>query len=135
MALNPKVAANTANTMLSAAFAVLANGGFLNLYTGTQPDTADTAIIAQVELISFGLNATAFAAPSSGVMAANAIATAIAIATGTATWFRLFTSNGTTAIMDGSVGTSGCDVNLATTTITAGDLIGVTSFTVSLPLS
>jgi hypothetical protein len=35
--------------------------------------------------------------------------------------------------MDGSVGTSGCDLNLATTSLVAGVDVEVTSFTLSQP--
>jgi hypothetical protein len=118
-----------------AAFAALAAGGSVNVYSGVQPTNSDTAITTQIELVSFGLGTPAFAAASGGVMAANAITPSVAIATGGAAWFRIFASDGVTAIMDGSVGTASCDLNLATTTITSGDIIGVTSFTLSMPLN
>jgi hypothetical protein len=82
-----------------------------------------------VELIC---NATAFApAASGGVLTANAITSGTAAATGTASWFRLFQSNGTTAIMDGDVSTSGADLNLNNTSIATSQTVSVTSFTVT----
>jgi hypothetical protein len=42
-------------------------------------------------------------------------------------------SDGTTVIMDGSVGTSGADLNLATTSLVAGVDVEITSFTLSQP--
>lgn len=134
MANNPSIAANTAAQMM-AAFAALAASGTLEIYSGVQPANSDTAVTNQVELVGFTLGSPAFGAASEGVMAANAITPSVALATGTAAWFRLFKSDGTTAIMDGSVGTTGCDLNLETTTITDGDIIGVTSFTISMPLN
>lgn len=51
--------------------------------------------------------------------------------TGTAGWFRLKQSGGT-AVLDGTVGTSGADMNLSTTSLVAGGTVdlGVPTFTV-----
>jgi hypothetical protein len=63
---------------------------------------------------------------------ANTIATdSSAAATGTAAWFRAYKSDGVTGVLDGSVGTSGSDLNLNTTSIVSGATVAVTSFTVS----
>jgi hypothetical protein len=51
--------------------------------------------------------------------------------TGTASWFRCYKSDGVTGVLDGSVGTSGSDLNLNTTSIISGAVVAVTSFTVS----
>ena len=60
-------------------------------------------------LAELRFGATAFGASLAGVATANAItADSSANATGTATWFRVFKSDGTTALWDGSVGTAGC---------------------------
>ena len=37
-------------------------------------------------------------------------------------------SDGSTVLFDGTVGVSGCDLNIATTAIVAGAIVGVTSF-------
>lgn len=55
-------------------------------------------------------------------------------ATGTAGYFRAFDGDGT-AHWDGDCGTSGADLNLNTTSITAGDPVEVTSWTVTMPAS
>jgi hypothetical protein len=66
------------------------------------------------------------------VLTANAITQdSSANATGTATHFRLFQSNGTTAVMDGDVGASGSDLNLTTTSIVATQPVSVTSFVIT----
>lgn len=93
------------------ALAALADGGFLRIYDGTQPATADTAITTQVLLVELTFGTPAFAAASGGVANANDIGSGVCAATGTATWFRVFRSNGTTVVFDGSVGVSGCDLN------------------------
>lgn len=131
MANNPK-RTNTAANAACDAMAALANSGKLRIYDGSQPATADTAIGAQVLLAELTMNATAFGSAVAGVATANAITTdSSADATGTATWFRMTQSNGTTVICDGSVGTSGADLNLNTTSIVAGAAVAVTSFTLT----
>ena len=131
MANNPKrtnLAANTACDAMTA----LANSGLLRIYDGTQPATADTAITTQTLLAELTLNATAFGAAVAGVATANAITSdASANASGTATWFRVVESNGTTVLWDGSVGTASADLILNSVAISAGAQVSVTSFTVT----
>jgi hypothetical protein len=106
----------------------LFNSGTLNIYSGTQPATADTALSGNTLLASLTFAATAFGTDTNGVATAAAIGSATAAATGTATFFRVLESNGTTAVMDGTVGTSGADLNLSTTSIVAGGTVSVSSF-------
>jgi hypothetical protein len=140
MALNPFFSDTFAKAAVDAGCA-LANAGKLRVYTGTQPTDANTALGAQTLLGEFTMNATAFAASvaSGTAPTRNAVATANVIAditasnTGTAAWFRLLKSDGTTVLFDGTVGTSGCDLNLTDITITTGETMSVTSFTVTNP--
>lgn len=140
MALNPFFSDTFTKAAVDAGCA-LANAGKLRVYSGTQPTDANTAIGAQVLLGEFTMNATAFGASvASGtapnrnaVATANAIADITALATNTAAWFRLVKSDGTTVLFDGTVGTSGCDLNLTDITITTGETMSVTSFTVTNP--
>ena len=108
----------------------LANNGFLRIYDGTQAATADTAVGAQVLLAELTFGATAFGAASAGVATANAITQdSSANATGTASWFRVLQSNGTTVLFDGSVGTSGANLNLNSVAISSGAAVQVTALT------
>ena len=133
MALNPKTAVARRNAMLDNCLAN-ANSGLLRIYDGTQPTDADTALGAQVLLAELTMNATAFAAAAAGSASANAVTQDSSNnATGTATWFRLLKSDGTTAIMDGSVGTSGANCNLNSVSLVTGAATSVTSFTVTMP--
>lgn len=86
------------------AMSALLNAGTINLYTATQPVNADTALGAQVLLASPIFGNPAFAASAAGIITANAIAAANAVATGKATWARLKKSDGTTTVLDESVG-------------------------------
>ena len=131
MANNPKRSNAAANAACDA-MAALANSGKLRIYDGTQAATADTAIGAQVLLAELTMNATAFGASALGVATANAITSdSSADATGTATWFRLLKSDGSTVICDGSVGTSSADLVLNTTSIVSGAAVAVSSFTLT----
>ena len=129
MANNPQLANATANAAANAVTALL-NSGFLDIYDGTQPATADTAITSQVKLASLTWNATAFSGAAAGVATANAITSdSDADATGTASWFRCYASNHTTVVFDGSVSTSGADLNLGTISIVIHGTVSVSSFT------
>ncbi len=129
MALNPKLTDLAATTEANAVAALL-NNGWLRLYSGSQPSTADEAVSSQVVLAELRFGNPAFGSASDGVAAANAIAgDASANATGTATWFRCFKSDGATPVFDGSVGTSNSNVVLNSAEISAGAQVDVTSFT------
>lgn len=140
MAFNPFYADNTVITGLNA-MAALFNSGKLEIYSGTQPTDANTALGAQVLLSTMTLNATAFpTAVASGsaptkvcTLTANSITSDTnAAATGTASWFRIYKSDGTTKVMDGSVNSSGSyDMILNTTSIVAGATVSCTSFTIT----
>lgn len=123
--------ANAAVNAEGDALATLLNTGYLRIYSGAQPATADTAIGAQVLLAELRFGATAFGAASAGVITANAITSdASADATGTAAWFRCLKSDGTTPVMDGTVDVSGNTPNLtlATVSIVAGAVVSCSSF-------
>lgn len=131
MPTNPKLSNAAANAEVDA-LATLLNTGYLRIYDGTQPATADTAIGAQVLLAELRWNATAFGAGALGVATANAItADATANNTGTATWFRALKSDGTTVVMDGSVGTATSDLILNSVAIQSGAEVSVTAFTLT----
>ena len=131
MALNPKSSNVAANAAVDA-MATLINTGYLRIYDGTQAATADTAVGAQVLLAELRYAATAFGAGSAGVATANAItADSSANATGTASWFRVLKSDGTTAIFDGSVGTATADLILNTVAIVAAASVSVTAQTLT----
>jgi hypothetical protein len=108
----------------------LAGGSaLLRIYDGSRPATGGTATTLLAELTC---NATFAAAASGGVLTLNAITDdSSANATGTATWFRIVASNGTTHVLDGDVGTSGSDLNLNSTSIVAGGTVEVTSFAIT----
>jgi len=120
------------NTELDA-FGALFNSGYLRIYSGTQPATPETAAAGTL-LAELRFNASAFGAASAGVITAAALtADASADATGTAAWARALQSNGTTALMDGDVSTSGAWINLNSVAIGIGSSVSVTALTITNP--
>ena len=99
----------------------------LRFYDGTRPATGGAVTTLLAELTC---NATFAPAASGGVLTLNAITGANASATGTATWFRIVTS-GAVFVLDGSVGTSGSDLNMTTTSFVSGQPVAVSSFVVT----
>lgn len=103
----------------------------LRIYSGSRPATGGTATTLLAELTC---NATFAPSATGGVLTLNSItADGSANATGTATWFRIVQSGGSTFVLDGSVGTSGSDLNLNSTSIVSGGTVSVTSFTITAP--
>lgn len=119
------------NAQLDAVTTAVGASGKLRIYSGTRPANVAASITGTL-LAELTLNATFAPAASGGVLTLNAITSdTSADATGTATHFRIFQSNGTTAVIDGDVGTSGSDLNLNSTSLTTGGSVAVTSFTIT----
>lgn len=116
------------------AFTATLNSGFLRIYTGTQP--AVNGAITGTQLASLTFSATAFptAVASGGVVTAtaNAITSASAGNTGTAGYHALLQSNGTTIVATGTVGTSGSDLNMSTTSVTSGNTVACSSYLINM---
>lgn len=129
MALNTHISDAVAN-MQADALAALLDGGYFRIYDGAQPADANTAISSQNKLAELRLGSPAFEAAAEGEITANPLTSDTdAAATGTATWFRCFESDGTTAVLDGSVGTSGCNLNLSVVNIQQHATVSVSAFT------
>lgn len=111
-----------------------AAAGKIRVYTASQPANADTAISSQTLLVEFTCADPAFAAAASGVAAIDADPdlSATAAATGTAAWARVLDSDNN-VVFDGSVGTSGTDFIINTTSITSGQTVTLTTGTLTDP--
>lgn len=85
-----------------------------------------------VQLASATLPADWMAAAASGSKALSGTWQDASVdATGTALYFRIFDSTGTTCHVQGSVGTSGTDMIVDSTSFTAGTQFTVTAFTLT----
>lgn len=105
------------------------SGCLINIYSGTQPATANAAITTQTLLVSLPI-AGSFGTDSNGSITIGAVTSANATNSGTAEFFRIFKSDATTVVMDGSVGTTAADMVLNTTSIAAGQTVAISSGTI-----
>jgi hypothetical protein len=120
------------NNMLDAITSFAGNTGYIRIYSGTQPASGGGGLSGNTLLAELRFNATFAPAAAAGVLTLNAITSdASADATGTATWMRLLKSDGTTFWADGTVSTSGADLNLNTVSITAGGTVAISSWTIT----
>lgn len=120
--------ANLRNAQLDAITTFVGSAGKLRIYDGSRPATGGTATTLLAE---FTLGSPFAAAASAGVLSPTLPSNTTGLAAGTATWFRIVKSDGTTIALDGSVGTSGQDLNLNTTTISIGATVAITAFTIT----
>ena len=139
MALTFQISNAAAQAMLTALGNQIDAGtqAVINIYSGTQPTDVESAATGTL-LAELLCNATAFSGISDTNPGARATFAAIspdssANNSGTAGYFRIFTQTGGTAVCQGSVGTSGADLNLNTTSITAGSQVSITSATIDQP--
>ncbi|ACI06407.1 hypothetical protein GUMBALL_33 [Mycobacterium phage Gumball] len=108
----------------------------IKIYSGTPPANAGAALSGNTLLATLTCASTPIASQSDTGTAARAtwatIASAVAAATGTATFFRTTTSSDT-VIDQGTIDTTGADLNMSTTSLTAGSTIAVSSRTTDFP--
>jgi len=96
----------------------LATNGKIIIYSGTAPSNADAALSGNTAISTItGLN---FGAASNGVSTVSSSTADNNAVGGTASFFRITKSDGTTVILQGACGTSGSDLNLNNLTINAG---------------
>lgn len=115
------------------AFTALLNNGFLKIYSGAQPSVNGAVTGTLLATLTFGATAFGTATASGGTVTAtaNAITSGIAAATGTAGYFALVKSDGTTVVATGTVGTSGANLNGPSTSITSGSNVSCSSFQIT----
>lgn len=127
-----KQSAGSLNAMLSALSALFTAGSTIEIYSGTQPVSAATALTTQTKLVTLAFGNPAFGAPANAVLTANAIANGTAIASGTATFARIKDGTGT-VLADLSVGTTAAEINFNSTAFVSGGVISITSMALTLP--
>ena len=129
MASNLKYSNGTRHYQNEGLITYAGSGAKICIYQGTQPANANTAISTQTLLVSLAISG-AFGTDSNGTLTFSTINNGTAVATGTASFFRIVKSDGTTVVMDGSVGTSSADLVLNTTTIATNDTVAISSGTI-----
>lgn len=121
------------------ALAALLKSGFIDIYDGKQPESADEPVTTQRRCVSLQLGAPAFLPSVRGVIEANPIASGIteADAEPRVTWARCFKADHKTAVMDVSVGEKEGSANLVlpTTRLVRGVTVTISSFVHSVAKS
>lgn len=110
-----------------------AGAGKIRIYSGTAPADADAALSGNTLLAELIMTDPAFGAAADSSPGATSTAAAIANdaaadAAGTATFFRILDSNNA-VVAQGSVGTSGAEINFNTVIFVANAIISITSLT------
>ena len=129
MASNLKYSNGTRDAQQTGLITYAGSGSIIRLYDGTQPTNANTAISTQTLIVSLVVSGS-FGTDSNGSITLGTVTSGTAVASSTATFFRIVKSDGTTVVMDGSVGTSGADMNLNSTTISSGQTVAITAGTI-----
>lgn len=134
----------------STGFAATFANGIIEIYTGTQPATADAAVagtlLGTVTLASgaftpgVATNGLTFASAANGAVSKSGVWSFNGVAAGTAGWFRLKGNavdagalSTTLPRLDGSVATSGADLNLSNIVIAIGAPSTIDTFTFTIP--
>jgi hypothetical protein len=115
------------------ALGALFDGGTLNIYTGTQPASANDAATGTL-LCTIDLPTPAFGAAASGVISKAGTWQATALDDGTAGWGR-FVSSDTNKRIDVSVAESAADVIIDDDAIVDLGVVTVTACTITVPAS
>lgn len=119
---------NNRLTQIANAINAGAGAGKLRIYDGVQPAKGGAVTNLLAELT---FSDPAEATITGGVLTFDTItADTSANAPGTATWFRIVDSNNA-FVLDGTVGTSGADLNLNSVSISTGQQVSVSSFTIT----
>lgn len=86
-----------------------------------------------VEVATINLQNPAFGAAAAGVITLAGVPLQDASATGgTVSQFSIFNRNAT-KVLEGTVSTSGADINITSTSIAASEVVQLTSFTITVP--
>ena len=130
-----------ASAMADALDAYINTGGIgkIIIYGGSVPAnanaTASATVLATFDSVGSVVANPMFGNASNGVITlANTPMTKAASATGTATHFRIYQTNGTTVALQGTVGTSSADLILNTVSLTSGVNVTITSGTLTVPV-
>lgn len=128
MASNLQYGVAVRNAMLDQWATTIGASPQLRLYSGIQPADCATAASGTL-LMTLALPSTWTAAASSGSKAKSGSWTGTGAAAGIAGYYRIYDSAGSVCHEQGTVGTSGCDINLDNTNIAVGQVLTISTFT------
>ena len=136
--MTTKLAAATAIAMVNALTARVDTGSTLEIYNGTMPATADTALSGQTLLLSFPLPADAFQdavdTVNGAVATGNAVTAQDGLATDTATWGRIIDSTDAVVLIgDVSLPAGTGAIKISSVNIQTGIEVNVISMSYTQP--
>jgi hypothetical protein len=129
MPTNLKYSNGTRNAQQNGLITYAGTGALINIYAGSQPANANTAISGQTLLVTLTVSGS-FGTDSNGTITVSTVTNGTAVATNTATFFRITKSDTTTVVMDGSVATSDADLVLNNTSIATGQVVSISAGTI-----
>ena len=129
MPTNLKYSNGTRNAQQNGLITYAGSGSLINIYSGSQPANANTAISGQTLLVTLTVSGS-FGTDSNGTITLSTVTNGTAVATGTASFFRITKSDNTTVVMDGSVATSDADLVLNNTSIATGQVVSISAGTI-----
>jgi hypothetical protein len=129
MPSNLKYSNGTRNAQQNGLITYAGSNALINIYAGSQPANANTAISGQTLLVTLTVTGS-FGTDSNGTITLSSVANGTAVATNTATFFRITKSDTTTVVMDGSVGISDADLVLNNTSIATGQVVSISAGTI-----
>lgn len=118
------------NAMLDAIESTVGTSAVLKIFTGAQPANC-AAANSGTELASLSLPSDWMAAASGGTKGKSGTWSGTAGAAGTAAHFRIYASDGTTCHMQGTVATSGGDMNVDNTSFASGQTFSISAATLT----
>lgn len=113
------------NAQLDQITARAGNAALFRVYDGTRPATGGAATN---KLAEFTMGTPFAAASAAGVLTVTLPADVVGLANGTATWFRIVQSDGSTHVTDGSIGS---DATISNAAITTGAAVQMTGFSLT----
>jgi len=128
MASNLQYGVAVRNAMLDTWESTIGVTPQLRLYSGTQPADCATAPTGTL-LMTLTLPSDWMAAASSGAKSKSGSWTGTGAAAGVAGYYRIYDSAGSVCHEQGTVGTSGCDLNLDNTNIAVSQVLTISTFT------
>ncbi len=125
MALQYSVALR--NARADAKATTVGSAGLLRIYTGSAPADCVTAA-SGTKLAEHTLGSPFAAGASGGVQSPTLPSNVNALATASAGYWRVYKSDGTTCVIQGTCGTSGADMNLNTLSLVTGGPVQINSW-------
>lgn len=112
---------------------IYATAGDPTIPAGEPAAAGHGTLLAELTMHATAFGAAAAAGTGVTITAGTITSDSDANATGTAVYFVLYDSAGTTALCQGTVGTSECDMTIDNTSIAQHATVSCSAFTISLP--